>query len=108
VLAYLNGPLWATATSGSITGMTGLNSTNLTADVGSGSLALGLDSAPKSMSLAVGSGSGHVMVPPGTRYRFDTGPGTAVHVSPGMSSPGAVHLIAAKAGSGGLSIVYPG
>jgi hypothetical protein len=108
VLAYLSGPLRATATSGSITGMTGLNLPAVTADVGSGSLALGLDSAPKSMSLAVGSGSGHVTVPPGTRYRFDSGPGAAVHVSPGMSSPGAASLIAARAGSGGLSIVYPG
>jgi hypothetical protein len=108
VLAYLSGPLWAAATSGSITGMTGLSSMKLTADVGSGSLTLGLDSAPTSLSLAVGSGSGQVMVPPGTRYRIDTGPGQAVHVSPGMSSPDAAGLIAAKAGSGTLSIQYPG
>jgi hypothetical protein len=108
VLAYLSGPLWVAATSGSITGMTGLNSQAVTADVGSGSLALGLDSAPRSLSLAVGSGSGEVTVPPGTRYRIDDGPGDAVHVSPGMSSPGSVGVIAAKAGSGTLSIVYPG
>ncbi|HUC24534.1 MAG TPA: hypothetical protein VMA73_17640 [Streptosporangiaceae bacterium] len=108
VLAYLSGPLRAAATSGSVTGMTGLNSPAVTADVGSGSLALGLDSAPNSMSLAVGSVSGHVTVPPGSRYRFDTDPGTAVHVSPGTSSPGAASLIAARAGSGGLSIMYPG
>jgi hypothetical protein len=78
------------------------------ADVGSGSLALGLDSAPRSMSLAVGSGSGHVTVPPGTRYRIDADQGKAVHVSPGLSSPGAARMIAAKAGPGALSIVYPG
>ncbi|HKD88529.1 MAG TPA: hypothetical protein VKB62_08375 [Streptosporangiaceae bacterium] len=108
VLAYLSGPVWATATSGSITGMTGLNSTKLVADVGSGSLALGLDTAPRSLSLAVGSGSGNVTVPPGTRCRIDTGRGTAVHVSPGMSSPDSAGLISAKAGSGTLSIVYPG
>jgi hypothetical protein len=107
VLAHLNGPLWATATSGSITGMTGLNSENLIADVGSGSLALGLESAPTSLSLTVGSGSGHVTVPLGTRYRIDTGPGNAVHVSPGMSSPDAASLIAAEAGSGTLTIGYP-
>jgi hypothetical protein len=108
VLAYLSGPLWATATSGSITGMTGLNSTKLTADVGSGSLALGLDSAPRSLSLAVGSGSGHVTVPLGAHYRVDTGPGNAVRLSPGMSSPDAASLIAAEAGSGTLSIEYLG
>jgi hypothetical protein len=108
VLAYLNGPLWATATSGSITGMTGLNSAELTADVGSGSLALGLDTAPRSLSLTVGSGSGHVTVPLGTRYRIDTGPGNTVHVQPRMSSPGAASLIAADAGSGTLTIGYPG
>lgn len=108
VLAYLNGPLWATATSGSISGMTGLNSAELTADVGSGSLALGLDSAPRSLSLTVGSGSGHVTVPLGTRYRIDTGPGNTVHVPPRMSSPGAAGLIAAEAGSGTLTIGYPG
>lgn len=107
VLAYLSGPVRAAATSGSITGMTGLNSTNLTVDVTSGSLALGLNNAPRSLSLAVGSGSGLVTVPPGTRYRINTGQGGAVHVSPGMSSPGAAGLIAAKAGSGGLSIKYP-
>lgn len=108
VLAYLSGPLWATATSGSITGMTGLNSAELTADVGSGSLALGLDSAPRSLSLTVGSGSGHVTVPLGTRYRIDTGPGNTVHMTPGMSSPAAASLIAAEAGSGTLTIGYPG
>jgi hypothetical protein len=107
-LAYLSGPLWAAATSGSITGMTGLNSAKLTADVGSGSLALGLDSAPRSLSLSVGSGSGRVTVPLGTRYRIDTGPGNSVRLSPGMSSPDAASLIAAVAGSGTLSIEYPG
>ena len=108
VLAYLSGPLQAVATSGSITGMTGLNVPAVIADVGSGSLALGLDSAPGSVSLAVGSGSGHVTVPPGTHYRFDADSGKAVHVSPGLSSPRAARLIAAKAGPGALSIVYPG
>ena len=108
VLAYLSGPLWATATSGSITGMTGLNSPSVTADIGSGSLALGLDNAPRSLSLAVGSGSGDVTVPPGTRYRIEGGSGNAVHVPPGMSSPGSAGLIAAQAGSGELTIGYPG
>jgi hypothetical protein len=108
VLAYLSGPLWAAATSGSIAGTTGLNSPAVTAEVRSGALALGLGSAPRSLSLAVGSGSGHVTVPPGARYRIDTGGGSAVHVSPGMNSPGAAGLIAARAGSGTLSIVYPG
>ena len=108
VLANLNGPLWATATSGSIAGMTGLNSANLTADVGSGSLALGLDSAPTSLSLTVGSGSGQVTVPLGTHYRIDAEPGNAVHVSPGMSSADAASQIAAEAGSGTLTIEYPG
>jgi hypothetical protein len=107
-LAHLSGPLWAIATSGSITGMTGLHSAKLTAEVGSGSLALGLDRAPRSLSLTVGSGNGHVTVPLGTRYRIDAGPGNAVHLSPGISSQAAARLIAAEAGSGTLTIGYPG
>jgi len=107
VLAYLSGPLRATATSGSIAGMSGLNSPRVTAEVESGSLALGFDVAPSSLSLAVGSGTGQVTVPPGTRYRMDTGPGNAVQVSPGMSSPDSAGLIAAEVGSGTLSIAYP-
>jgi hypothetical protein len=49
---------------------------------------------------------GPVTVPPGTRYRIDTGPGNAVRVSPGMCSPDAVGLIASEAGSGTLTIGY--
>jgi hypothetical protein len=106
-LGNLAGPLWATATSGSITGMTGLNSPTVTADVRSGSLALGFDRAPSSLRLAVGSGSGIVTVPPGTRYRLDPGLSSGVvHMSHGMSSPDSAGLIAARVGSGTLSIGY--
>jgi hypothetical protein len=106
-LGNLAGPLWATATSGSITGTTGLNSPTLTADVGSGSVALGFDRAPMSLRLAVGSGSGIVTVPPGTRYRVDPGLSSGVvHMSPGMSSPDSAGLIAARVGSGALTIGY--
>jgi hypothetical protein len=106
-LADLSGPVWAAATSGSITGVSRLNSPKLTADVGSGSLALSLDSAPSWLWLAVGSGSGQVTVPAGTRYRVDSGAGSqAARVSPGLSSPGSARLITAEVGAGSLSIGY--
>ena len=108
-LAYLSGPVLASVTSGSIRAVTGLTSRRLTAGVSSGYLLLGFDRAPQSLSLAIGSGSGKVTVPPASRYRITAGASAAaVHVAPGLASPGAADLISVELGSGGLAIGYPG
>jgi hypothetical protein len=103
-LGQVTGSVWATATTGSISGRR-LSSARLHASVSSGAMALTFSTAPSLLSLAVGSGSADVTVPPGTSYRIvrARGPGL-LEFQPSLDDPDAARLLTANAGSGTISV----
>ncbi len=100
-----SGPARVQATAGSISAF-GLTSPRLSAAVGAGSLVLRFASAPQSLGLAVGSGSGNVALPPGTSYRV-TSRGTGVlRIATGLAAPGSGRLLTARVGTGMMTLSY--
>ncbi len=111
-LTDVSGPVWAMATTGTIVATNGLTSRQVDAGVRSGSLALDFAAAPAAVALDVGSGSGRVTVPPGTRYRISGqrasgGPASGVlQIGSGLTDSSAARVITATVGSGYLAIDY--
>lgn len=104
-LTYDSGPVLAQATAGSISAR-GLTSPRVTAAVGGGSLLLHFASAPQSLALAVGSGSGRIALPHGTSYRITRhGPGV-LRVAAGLAAPGSGRLLTARLGRGAITLAY--
>jgi hypothetical protein len=103
-LGRVSGPVWVSASSGTIEGRRGLGALRLTASVGSGAVRLTFRAAPALLSLAVGTGSAAVTVPPGHyRVRRQNGPGVLT-IAPGLSDPYATRLIRVSVGTGTLSV----
>jgi hypothetical protein len=105
-MTQVSGPVWASAGSGSINGAR-LLSPALDAVVGSGSLQFGLAATPKTLSLAIGSGSAHITVPPRARMRTVTNSGGGLlRIAPGFADSGAAGTLTANIGSGVLTVGY--
>jgi hypothetical protein len=101
-----SGPVQMQATAGSISAF-GLTSPRVSAAARAGSLMLQFASAPQSLALAVGSGSGRVALPNGSSYRIiKHGPGV-LHVASGLAAPGSGRLLSARLGGGMITLAYP-
>jgi hypothetical protein len=82
-------------------------SPQLDAVIGSGSLQLGLAAAPRTLNLAIGTGSANVTVPPGTRMRTVTNSGAGLmRIAHGISDSGAAGTMTATIGNGVLTVGY--
>jgi hypothetical protein len=105
-MTHVSGPVWASAGSGSVSGYR-LVSPALDAVIGSGSLQVGLAATPKTLSLAIGSGYAHIIVPLGARMRTVTNAGAGLlHIAPGFADSGAVGTLTANIGNGVLTVGY--
>jgi hypothetical protein len=106
-MSGVSGTVQASATSGLIRG-SALRSVRLGAAVTSGQLRLSFQAAPRLLTLAVGSGSGQALVPPGSRYAVtaSTGP-PALQLGPGLSDARARSDLTARVGAGVLTVGYP-
>jgi hypothetical protein len=105
-MTQVSGAVWASAGSGSIYGGR-VSSPALDAVIGSGSLQFGLSATPKTLSLAIGSGSAHITVPPGTHMRTVTSASAGLlHIAPGFADSGAAGTLTANIGSGVLTVGY--
>jgi hypothetical protein len=105
-LTHDTGPVQVQATAGSISAF-GLTSPRVSAAVRAGSLRLQFATAPQSLALAVGSGSGRVALPHGSSYRITShGPGV-LHVASGLAAPGSERLLTARVGGGMITLAYP-
>ncbi len=103
-----SGPLWLSATSGTLTARLGLHSPQVYALVTTGYIALGLDVAPRLLTVGVGSGYASVTLPQGSRYRVagSAGPG-ALEIPPGLSDASSARVLTAMVGAGEVKISYP-
>jgi hypothetical protein len=105
-LTRVSGPVWVSAGSGSVAGYR-MASPRLDAVIGSGSLQLGLATAPRTLNLAIGAGSANITVPPGTQMRTVTNAGAGfLHIAPGIADSGAAGTITATIGSGVVTVGY--
>jgi hypothetical protein len=106
MMTGVSGPVWASAGAGSVAGDR-LRSPELDTVIGSGSVQLGLAATPRTLNLAIGAGSAHIAVPPGTRLRTQVSPGAGVwHITPGIADPRAAATLIATIGSGVLTVGY--
>jgi hypothetical protein len=107
-MTNLTGAVWARVTSGTIAAPGGLGSARLDAQVTTGSLAVSFNVPPRQLTISVGTGSGVVTVPQGSRYRISAQRHRlGVLTLPGADDPGSPDSIAARVGTGVLTIGYP-
>lgn len=103
----VSGPVWATVTSGSLIGRGGLTSRSVYASAASGQITLDFATAPRIVSVGVGSGSAAITVPRGSRYRIVSSRGSgALTVAPGLSNARSAWVVTATIGSGAARIGY--
>jgi hypothetical protein len=103
----VSGIVRASATSGLISG-SGLKAARLAAAVSSGQLRLRFAAAPQLLTLAVGSGRGQAVVPPGTRYAVTASAGPpSLQLGPDLADASARSDLTATVGSGVLTVAYP-
>jgi hypothetical protein len=105
-LARDSGPVFANDGSGSVTAA-GMTSPVIEAVIGSGYLRLGLATAPRNLNVAIGSGSGSIIVPRGTRVRTDTDGGSGLlRIAPGIADSAAPGTMTLTIGTGLLTVEY--
>jgi hypothetical protein len=106
-LARDSGPVFVDAGSGSVDG-SGMTSPTIETVIGSGYVHLGLASAPRNLNVAIGSGSGSIIVPRGTRVRANTNGGSGVlRIEPGIADSSAPGMMTITIGTGVLTVAYP-
>jgi hypothetical protein len=106
-LARDSGPVFVDAGSGSVYG-SAMTSAAIETVIGSGYVHLGLASAPRNLNVAIGSGSGSIVVPRGTRVRANTNGGSGVlRIEPGIADSSASGMMTITIGTGVLTVTYP-